>query len=441
MNSQPTAASGGKRPTLSLGLLKAIVVYALVAYPWVDAVVRRVPISVVGSFWDEGIFALGLLLLALRVRSGWSLRTSPLLRPMGLFFAVSVAILLADLRHLSIGLEGMRATFEYMVAVFLALNLIDDLQEARRYSYVLIGLGSLAALHGIYQYATNAPMPESWTSVTETLRTRAYSIVGSPNGLGDYLALLVPLALGWAGQERRRWVQLTLVAAAGVLGVGLLLTFSRGAWLALVGAIMVVALSFDRRLLAAALAAAVLLTVAVPPISQRLDQLFSSNYWERSMVYGGRLYRWNQAYEQMAHRPVMGAGLGQFGGAVAARRMGVMYTDNYYAKTLAESGLAGLAAFVALMAACGWLGFRTFRALRGRPEQALALGLWGALLVGIFHNGVENIFEIPFLNVYFWFLAGLLSRLPALAGAVPDSALVEAAPLQALPEAGKETLL
>ncbi len=432
MNAQPTTPSDNKASVTPIGLLKSIVLYALVAYPWVDAALRRLPIAAAGSFWDEAIFALGLLLILQRRRSGKPLRSSPLLRPMGLFLAISVAILLADLRHLSIGLEGLRATFEYMVAVFLALNLIDDLEEARRCSYVLIGLGSLAALHGIYQYATHAPMPESWISVTETLRTRAYSIVGSPNGLGDYLALLVPLALGWARYEKRRWLRLVLLAAAGVLGLGLLLTFSRGAWLALVGAIMVVALSFDRRLLAAALAAAVILSVAVPPISRRVGQLASRHYWQRSMVYGGRLYRWNQAYEQLAHAPLTGAGMGQFGGAVAARRMGVMYSDNYYAKTAAEAGVVGLAAFIVLMAACGWLGFRTFRALRGRPEQALALGLWGALLVVIFHNAVENIFEIPFINVYFWFLAGLLSRLPALAGtSLPE----------VQPESGKETSL
>lgn len=400
-------------------MLEQVVLHALLAFPLIDFALRRSRIPLFSSLWDEAAILLGLALVARRVRSGQALRASPVLRPMGLFLALSAAVLLTDPVHLSIGLEGMRATFEYMLALFIVLNLVDDLGEVRRYAYVLIGLGTAVAAFGIYQYVTRAPMPESWVSVTESLQTRAYSIVGSPNGLGDHLALLLPLALGLAWYERtprRRFIPL---AAAGILAAGLLVTFSRGAWLALVGAVTIVVLSLDRRLLLALLAGAVLLTAAVPPVTHRVGQLASSEYWQRSMVYGGRLYRWHEAYLQMARSPLTGAGVGQFGGAVAARRLGVMYTDNYYAKVAAESGLTGLAGFVALMAACARLGSQAFRTLRERRERALAIGLWGALLVVVFHNAVENIFEIPFLNGYFWFLAGLASRLPALAGTEP----------------------
>lgn len=396
--------------------LEKAVLYGLAGYPFIDFALRRSHLPLLPSWWDDAVLLLGLGLVARRVRAGQALRGSPVLRPMGIFLTLAAAVTLADLRQLAIGFEGLRATFEYMIALVIALNLVDDLEEANRYAYALIGFGTAAALIGIHQYITRAPMPAEWVGVTESLRTRAYSIVGSPNGLGSYLALMAPLALGCAAYEKALWRRAVWLAAGGILATGLLLTFSRGAWLALAAAVAVIALSFDRRLLVALLAGMMLVTAAVPPVNQRIGQLASRNYWERSMVYGGRLYRWNEAYKQMAHAPLTGAGMGRFGGAVAARRLGVMYSDNYYAKTMAESGLVGLAAFIALMAACGRLGFRVFHALRRRPERFLALGLWGGLLAVIFHNTVENIFEIPFLNTYFWFVTGLLSRLPALAG-------------------------
>ncbi len=393
---------------------RLVVLGLVVAYPFVDFALRKSGLPVLPSLWDEAVLVLGLALVARRLRAGAPLRLSPVLRPIGLFMAVAAANVLADLPHLSIGLEGLRADFEYMAALLIALNLVDEPRDLHRSVYAMVGLGSLAAAHGLYQYVTNAPMPPEWVSVTESLRTRAYSIVGSPNGLGDYLALLVPLAVGWAFYERSTWRRAALLAAGGVIVAGLLSTFSRGAWLGLAAAGAVVAHALNRRLVPVLLLAAVALGVAVPPVRERMVQLVSPSYLERATVPGGRLFRWNEAYKQMAHSPLTGAGVGQWGGAVAARRLGVIYTDNYYAKTMAESGLPGLVAFVALMGSCAALGARVCRSLGRRRERLLALGLWGALLVVIVHNAVENIFEIPFLNAYFWFLAGLLTVLPVL---------------------------
>lgn len=417
--------------------LERLVLRTLAAYPFVDVLLRRLPVPVLPSLWDEAVLLLGLGLVWRRTRLGRGIRPSPLLRPLGIFLAVAAAATLADPRHLDLGLEGLRATFQYALALVVAQNLVDDLAEVRRLALTLVGLGTAAALAGIYQYVTGAPMPEHWVSVTETVRTRAYAVVGSPNGLGDYLALLTPLALGLAFDPALRRRRPLLLAAAGVLAFGLLVTFSRGAWLALAASMGFLALSLDRRLLAALLAGALLLTAAVPPVRDRVGQLASAHYWERSLVPGGRLYRWNAAYERMAHAPVRGTGLGQFGGAVAARRLGTQYTDNYYAKTLAETGIPGLVAFLALMAAALRTGGHAVRALAGRPERFLAHGLRGALLVIVLHNFVENIFEIPFLNAYFWMIAAFASRLPDLAGAGPAPAATPATP-PAAPAGGSE---
>lgn len=387
---------------------------ALAAYPFIDFALRTAGLPVLPALWDDALLAALILLWGVAVWQGQRPRPSPVLLPMGVFLAIASGVALTDLPHLDLGLEGLRATFEYMLAFLIALNLVRDAGEIRAILRFAAALAVPASLYGIYQYLTGAPMPESWVSISEDIRTRAYSIVGSPNGLGDYLGLMIPICLGLAYQERGARGRLLWLGAAAVLAAGLLLTFSRGAWLALVLGMGVMAMLLDRRLLALFLAMAIL-GAFVPPVTKRLAVLASPDYWKAAATYGGRLYRWNQAYQQVNRDPLAGAGVGKFGGAVAARRLGTLYTDNYYAKTLAETGTAGLLAFLWLMWRVGRTGYGHWRRLVGRPEAGLAAGLLGNLLVVIFHNGVENIFEIPFLNAYFWFFAGVLAALPALA--------------------------
>lgn len=418
--------------------LRPYLLYSLVAYPFVDFALRELALPVLPGLWDEVVFTLLLLCLATRVLAGQPLRPSPVLKPMGVFLAVSIAVMLIDLRSLAIGVEGLRATFEYMVVFFFAANLVESRQEMKRYLYVASGLAAVGAAYGVYQYVIGAPMPEGWVEVQETIRTRAYSVIGSPNGLGDYMALMTPVTLGLAYDERGWWRRGLLLAATGLIGLALLLTFSRGAWLALAAAAGAIALTLDRRLLVALVLGAVVATVAVPPVTQRVGHIFSGEYLAKSMAYGGRLYRWNQAYEQMLHAPLSGAGVGQYGGAVAARRLGVPYTDNYYAKVAAESGLAGLAALLWLVYRSTRLGGEAARILRSGANRGMAAGLWGAVLVVIFHNAVENIFEIPFLNTYFWFTVGLLAVLPHLAGpGRPDPSAAAPIGAQSTPTGGR----
>jgi len=127
----------------------------------------------------------------------------------------------------------------------------------------------------------------------------------------------------------------------------------------------------------------------------------------------GRIKRWLDAYDQMTLEPLFGTGLGHYGGAVADRAFGIPSVDNYYMKTLAETGLVGLGLFLWLMATVLHQGYRAWQALADPRWRYAAAGIFTGLLAVLFHSGVENIFEIPYLSTYFWLAAGLLAGMPS----------------------------
>jgi hypothetical protein len=65
-------------------------------------------------------------------------------------------------------------------------RLIEEENDVYAFVFPFAALGTLVALHGIYQYIIDVDVPSSWTSVTEMgVRTRVFSILNSPNIMGS----------------------------------------------------------------------------------------------------------------------------------------------------------------------------------------------------------------------------------------------------------------
>ena len=88
------------------------------------------------------------------------------------------------------------------------------------------------------------------------------------------------------------------------------------------------------------------------PDANRITYLFTADYLAASRR-AGRVIRWSKGLKLLQEsNPVLGFGLGRFGGAVAMQNKVIeetkdfsyFYMDNYYLKTLVEMGYLGLAA-------------------------------------------------------------------------------------------------
>ncbi len=389
-------------------------VYIISLYVFIDYLLRDLlGISTFAGYWDEIalITAFGLWLLKLVERNTRRLdRWTPLDIPLLLFFGVGLFIFIVNSPNYSISFEGFRAVAQYMLWFFVIIRLADSRETAKNIYTILVLSGTLLAVHGILQYAAGTEMPSHWVDIAEKgVRTRAFSIIGSPNILGSMMLFLSPMSFSLFFAEKDIYRKLFFLGSTLLMGVCLLFTFSRGAWLGMAAAALVYILLKDRRLLLPFVVAALLAYLIVPSVSDRITYMLSDEYIASSFR-GGRLGRWLEGIDMAKQNPWLGAGLGHFGGAVAKNNNipGTFYMDNYYLKTVVEMGFAGLAAFLVLIYNLVIWSLRTIKKLLDRSMLLLSQGAFAGLCGILVHNLAENVFEEPMMVTYFWITAALI---------------------------------
>jgi O-antigen ligase len=247
---------------------------------------------------------------------------------------------------------------------------------------------------------------------------------GIPNSLGALLILLLPVAAAWTlrrsstATERVGWGWVT-----AVLGFGVLLSLSRGAWLALAVAIaawpfVVPGWRWQRRLGLAALAlvalagAAGVIVQSSAPARERLTRLVQD---------AGELSRpilWRGAWALVREQPLVGTGAGSFNVAFERHRPAgfidePQWAHNDYLNTLSDYGLIG---FGLLLAPVAWLVWVCRSGSSGTPRAgrpsgidspAVRRGLGIGVLAFALHLVVEFHLKLPALGMTFAVIAAL----------------------------------
>ena len=218
--------------------------------------------------------------------------------------------------------------------------------------------------------------------------------------------------MGWgistacAYYVKKLWAKCALWGIVGILCLATLFTFSRGAWFGLTVAVVVFSLLVDRKLLLIAGAAILAIIFCVPEISNRIGFLFTSDFAEANAT-GGRGERWEIGLSLWRPNKLFGFGLGRYGGAIAMQNQEIdnlkyYYMDNYYLKTLTEMGLLGLVSYVWLLLRNLLWSCRSIFKTRKNKLSVLASGIVAGQLGVLSHSFFENIFEVPYMNAYFW---------------------------------------
>ena len=263
-------------------------------------------------------------------------------------------------------------------------------------------------------------------SQQKVLRPRLGGPLGSKNRYAQILAAVLPLALIRAFGERTR--RLRLAAAGGSLLIvgGLLLSFSRGAAVAVFVTLLLMALLRELRLrqllVALALITGIVL-LAVPDYVTRLRSLqgvtalSSTDSSQRpDTALTGRQTENLAAWNTFRDHPVVGVGPGVYFKEYSreyGNRLGVRYLHSerrghsLYLELAADTGLVGLSAFMAMVGTALVLLYRHAKRLRGHDPQgamvasSLFFGLFAYLACGMFlHLSYQR---------YFWALLGLAS--------------------------------
>jgi len=288
------------------------------------------------------------------------------------------------------------------------LVLINAVSTPRRALAIAGGLALGGAVAGLANSAV----------VVAALVHHTYDVVNTPpvviyNTANAVALYLVPL-MAFAGavvlhrQDRRE----RLVAGAFLVvgGICVLLSFSRGGYLALAAVAVGLAMSHPRRwlLLAGGVVVAGALLV-IPPIAHRVATEVNLNDPHNTLV--GRTHLWSAALQMLRAHPIFGAGLSGFATAVAPYWNAnhpdrFTYPHNIVLNFWTETGLLGLAAFAWIVIAAF---IRTWRGWRyGTPEwRPIHLGVMLALVAIVVHGLVDVPYWKNDLSLEFWALLSL----------------------------------
>ena len=316
------------------------------------------------------------------------------------------------------------------VQVVLIMLIVVEARDRRSLGWVIAGMlasGVLQAALGIWQYGLRGIGPETF-KISEHLY-RAYGSFEQPNPYAGYIGLIWPIAAGLLiGQisnlrariPKGRAVMhlasrgLPLATCAMLLISALVFSWSRGAWLGALAAIVVMAAALPRRIWlgvgGVALAVAVLLganTIGVLPgaIRSRL-----TDFTQQAQVFDARgvgindanyavlerLAHWQVAGEMIRYHPWTGVGFSNYEPAYPQYALmnwpiPLGHAHNYYLNVLAESGIVGLGAYLVLWGVIFWTAWRAVRSTRGLA-QGIAAGAFGVLIALSVHNLFDDLF-------------------------------------------------
>lgn len=337
-----------------------------------------------------------------------------------------------------------------LMIFFLVFGLVSSLKHARIAVWGLLVSGALVSGLGVFQSLTGSFQNE-FGGLARIKNAHIYGSVfepriagplGDPNFFAQVLLLLVPLALYVARNESSPPRKL-LVYACGLLAVAAcVLTFSRGAALAL--GVMSVLILFDFKTSPRAVALGLAVTVAgfviLPEdFTRRLEtikQLLpgSEEVFHPDSSFERRKLFTAVAWTMFLDHPATGVGPGNYTAhygeyadeiGFAAREYDdpsePRYAHNLALEVAAETGLLGLAMFSATIGTCFWYLRRAhadFRRLGDRGSAGLAKGLEIALIGYM----VSTLFLHGYFQRHLYLVLGLVAALYFSSQSAPKSA-------------------
>ena len=273
---------------------------------------------------------------------------------------------------------------------------------------VMVISAAFTGLVALYQFATGVVAELAWVGEDAAMTTRVFATFGNPNVYGTYLLLMIPLAGGLFLYAKKTIFKLAALGICGLLVLSLLLTFSRGCYVALAVAVVVFMLLLEKRLIVLCVAGVIALPFVLPPAV--LARVLSVvDFTDTSTLY--RFSIWQSTVRLLGDfwMTGIGQGMGAYQRAMpmyAFAGVSAAHTHNIFMQIFVETGLVGLIVFVGVLA-CFFRGQFVF--MRRDDAEKRRQVLAAAITAGVVGFLVQGMFDYPFHNysvmlVFFLFL-------------------------------------
>lgn len=304
----------------------------------------------------------------------------------------------------------------FIIFYFILVNTVKTRQQLYALAALLVLSTTVTSLYGLYQLKTVGATSEAWVDTTlfEDIKARVGSTFENPNVLGEYLVLIIPVAIAMLWGQKG-WISklATLGLTALMLGC-LVYTYSRGAYVGLMLALAMFAVLRDRRFVILGVIGLMMLPFLLPAsVINRFASIGNLN--DTSSFY--RISVWLGSLRLARDYWLSGIGLGlePFKLVYPKYSLNAAYahhSHNIYMQLLIESGIAGLLMFFAIIAVYYKTMLAGFYKTKDRFIStfmiAIASGMAGYLAQGM----VENIWYNNRVLLTFWVMLafGMLAK-------------------------------
>ncbi len=354
--------------------------------------------------------------------------------------------------------DGVKEALKWIEILFITWILLDLTRKwpLRKVIYgltaLLLSAGVVQAIWGIFQFIIRGSGPGHFI-----ISGRLYRATGSfmqPNPYGGYMALVLSLAVGTlAGYvfanidtvprtveqlrdtARRLPLVPLLIVVCGLLGFGLIGSWSRGAWFNFLAALLVFTYIMPRSrergllfMIVGGLFGTVAWTIGlIPPALQNRLLGFLATFTTvdvyqialtpQNYAVVERLAHWQAALNMMTESVWFGVGLGNYAAAypeymVPGWEEPLGHAHNIYLNVLAETGIWGMAAYLILWIPIFMKVLEVINKLDW-PLRGIAIGMLGGWVGFSVHHLLDNLYvnnNTFFLGVMFTILIMLESE-------------------------------
>lgn len=317
-------------------------------------------------------------LMRLMVSRGGRIQSANLDRPIFIFIVLSVISMFGSTSIPDAGVELLQ-TIEYIViSYYLFQNVIRKREEMDNVMLAIALSAQMYSLYGIIQYII-----EGGGSY------RVLSTFGHFNAFGTYLAIMIPLFFNLAVTERVRWRRAMYFITIGTCSVAIMFTFSRGAWIGVIGALIFSAwirgMGQFIKIFSLLIVTVIILSVLLP---ERFIFRAASITEIQDDSTQSRIKQYSMAFEIMTEKPFFGVGLNELDNYATARGTPALAgIHNVFLYIAAERGIPAMAVFLLIV----FLFIKNTMRNAAETRSSIFRGIYAGLFSGIASFMIVNL--------------------------------------------------
>ncbi len=239
---------------------------------------------------------------------------------------------------------------------------------------------------------------------------RAKGIFAGENGFATMMVFSLIWVVAYSTFLSGKWKWIVEVSLFP-LYLAIIFSFSRGAWLGLIAAMIIYALAERKALWIFVIMTLILvgLIIGYSPVSNRFASITNLSFSSNLL----RFQIWKTTWNMIKHHPYLGIGMGNF--MVVFRdyappdfqNRAFPFAHNIFLQILAEGGILTLLSFTAIIILTLLKGIRIIKYSQGFPQK-IGLASTVALVAILIQNQFDCTLYSLHMGPLFWMLVGLI---------------------------------